>query len=62
DEFNSISIPLTVIYPANQLEEPIIIRDLYSQSTLLNALEEAVDTSTAEKPAKQAIILKATPQ
>jgi len=61
-EFNSISIPLTVIYPANQLEKPIIIRDLYSQSTLLHALEEAVNVPVTEKSAKQAMISKVAPQ
>lgn len=62
-EFNSISIPLTVIYPANQLEEAITIPDLYSQSTLLERLQEAIDASPpAEKPTKQAMVSTAAPK
>ncbi len=62
DKFKSVSIPLTVIFPADRPNEPIIIRDLYSQSTLLNALEEAVDTSTKKASTKQAMIPKVAPQ
>ncbi|MCH9652798.1 MAG: thioredoxin family protein [Planctomycetes bacterium] len=61
DELNSISIPLTVIYPANQLEKPIVIPDLYSQSYLLEKLEQAVNAPAAAKPAKQAMISNVAP-
>lgn len=47
DTFKSVSIPLTVIFPANRPNKPIIIPDLYTQATLLEALKEAV-----EEPAK----------
>ncbi|WP_339683679.1 protein-disulfide reductase DsbD family protein [Gimesia maris] len=56
DKFQSVSIPLTVIFPANRPNEPIIIRDLYTQSTLLNALQEAVDAPPAEKSAKREMV------
>jgi suppressor for copper-sensitivity B len=41
-KFNSVSIPLTVIFPADRPDEPIILRDVYRQSTLLRSLNEAV--------------------
>ncbi|QDT86703.1 cytochrome c biogenesis protein CcdA [Gimesia chilikensis] len=57
DKFKSISIPLTVIFPADRTKKPIIIRDLYTQSTLLSALKQAVDESPASKSApKQAMV------
>ena len=57
DKFESVSIPLTVIFPANNPNKPIIIRDLYTQSTLLSALKQAVDESPASKSApKQAMV------
>ena len=61
DKFNSISIPLTVIFPANRPNEPIIIRDVYTQATLLNALEEAVHAPATKKPTKQTMISKVAP-
>lgn len=63
DKFNSISIPLTVIFPANRPNEPIIIRDVYTQSTLLHALEEAVEApAIKDKPTKQAMISTGAPE
>ncbi|MFH1303797.1 MAG: cytochrome c biogenesis protein CcdA, partial [Planctomycetota bacterium] len=62
DKFKSVSIPLTVIFPANRPNEPIIIRDLYSQTTLLEALQQAAETPVAVKPAKQAMISTAAPE
>jgi thiol:disulfide interchange protein len=41
-KFESISVPLTVIFPANRPNEPIIIRDAYTKGTLLQKLNEAV--------------------
>tara|TARA_R110002095_G_scaffold100544_2_gene88444 strand:- start:5963 stop:6598 length:636 start_codon:yes stop_codon:yes gene_type:complete len=61
DKFRSVSIPLTVILPANRSNEPIIIRDLYTQSTLLSALQEAVDRPVANKPPKQAMVSTTAP-
>lgn len=54
DKFQSISIPLTVIFPANRPNEPILIPDLYSQSELLEKLKQAVEapaesTKTSKK-------------
>lgn len=44
-KFDSISVPLTVIFPGDNPKQPIIIRDKYSQSYLLEKLEEATTTS-----------------
>ncbi|WP_417379338.1 cytochrome c biogenesis protein CcdA [Gimesia sp.] len=56
DEYESVSIPLTVILPANRPDDPIIIRDFYTQSTLLNALNEAVETPPAKKSVKREMV------
>ena len=40
-KFDSISVPLTVIFPAREPDRPIILRDLYSQSRLLKSLQTA---------------------
>jgi thiol:disulfide interchange protein len=42
DKFESISVPLTVIFPGNNSAKPIVIRDLYTKGTLLEKLEQAV--------------------
>lgn len=42
DKFESISVPLTVIFPAGRSDSPIVIRDLYSQATLTENLQTAV--------------------
>ena len=39
-----ISIPLTVIYPAEQPDKPIVLRAFYTKSTLLRSLQQAVTT------------------
>jgi suppressor for copper-sensitivity B len=62
DKFKSVSIPLTVIFPANRPNEPIIIRDLYSQTTLLEALQQAAETPVAVKSAKQAMVSTVAPE
>ncbi|MDA8743457.1 protein-disulfide reductase DsbD family protein [Rubripirellula amarantea] len=41
EELQSNSIPVLAIYPADRPNEPIILRDLVSQSTVLAALKEA---------------------
>lgn len=40
-ELGSNSIPMLVIYPGSRPDEPILLRDLVSQSRVLNALKEA---------------------
>jgi thiol:disulfide interchange protein len=40
-KFNSVSVPLTVILPADRPTQPILLRDTYRQGTLLAALEQA---------------------
>jgi thiol:disulfide interchange protein len=47
--FESVSVPLTVIFPAGRPNQPIIIRDHYTQSTLLEKLQEAVDEEAASQ-------------
>ncbi len=54
DRFDSKSIPLTVIFPANDPSRPILLRDFYTQSALLKKLEQAVET-TSETPKQAAI-------
>lgn len=44
-KFDSISVPLTVIFPGDNPQKPIVIRDKYSQSHLLEKLEEATSSS-----------------
>ena len=41
DELKSQSIPLLVIYPGSRPNEPIVLRDVVSQSTVLEALRQA---------------------
>jgi thiol:disulfide interchange protein len=50
-ELNSNSIPVMVIYPADRPHEPIILRDLLSESDVLTALERAGPSKAAEKEA-----------
>ena len=40
ENFKSISVPLTVIFPAGRPEEAIVLRDFYTQATLLEHLEK----------------------
>jgi thiol:disulfide interchange protein DsbD len=40
-KFDSIGVPLTVIFPADNPTKPLILREKYSQSELLKTLEEA---------------------
>lgn len=43
--FQTDGVPLTVIFPANRPDKPIVLRGAYLQSTLLEKLEEAVGGS-----------------
>ncbi len=47
-ELNSISIPLIAIYTGGDLEHPIILRDLITESQVLEALETAGPSKNAE--------------
>lgn len=40
--FDSISIPLTVVFPAGRPTQPTVIRDLYTKSELHRVLNQAV--------------------
>lgn len=51
DKFQSISVPLTVIFPAEDPSRPIVLRDVYSQLTLLASLERA-GRSASDGPAQ----------
>jgi len=42
DKFKSISVPLTVIFPAGKPDDPIILRDLYTKNKLIDNLKQAV--------------------
>ena len=49
--FDSVSIPLTVIFPGNDPTKPFVIRDSYTKGTLLQKLRQAVEVkSAAEQP------------
>lgn len=41
DRFQSISVPLTVIFPGAAPEKPILLRDVYTKSRLLESLRKA---------------------
>ena len=41
EELNSRSIPLLVIYPGSQPDQPIILRDIVTQSQVIDALRAA---------------------
>ncbi len=41
EELNSKSIPMLAIYPGNRPDDPIILRDIVTQSTVLSALRSA---------------------
>lgn len=47
ERFGTDGVPLTVIFPANRPDKPIVLHGPYLQSTLLEKLEEAVQTSQA---------------
>ncbi|MEZ6047594.1 MAG: thioredoxin family protein [Planctomycetaceae bacterium] len=51
NKFESKSIPLTVIFPANRPMNPLLIRDLYLQKTLLEKLEQAVSIPASQTAA-----------
>ncbi len=59
-KYDSISIPLTVILPADRPNEPIVLRDLYLKSTLLEKLKEATTPTNISEA--QASRLKAVPK
>jgi thiol:disulfide interchange protein DsbD len=59
-KFGSKSVPLTVIFPGNDPKKPILLRDLYTQSRLLESLKAAGPSQggsgaavSANPPAKQ---------
>ena len=59
EELNSRSIPLLAIYPGQNPDEPIILRDLVTQEAVVEALREAgasVDPATASATSSAASI------
>jgi thiol:disulfide interchange protein len=42
DKFDSISVPLTVIFPNGNIKKPIVLRDRIAKSDLLTSLKKAV--------------------
>ncbi|QDT37891.1 protein-disulfide reductase DsbD family protein [Stratiformator vulcanicus] len=53
DRFRTSGLPLTVIFPGDRPNEPILLHSVYSQSALLSKLEEAVSTDIAALPTEQ---------
>ena len=52
EELNSRSIPLLVIYPGDRPDQPIILRDIVTQSQVIEALRQAgpsVDRKVASR-------------
>lgn len=47
EAFDSVSVPLTVIFPGGDPLRPIVIRDLYAKNELLKKLDEAVKTQNS---------------
>jgi len=47
ESLGSVSVPLTAIFPAGRPEQPIVIRDTYRKSTLLEKLRAAVSPAPA---------------
>lgn len=54
--FDSISVPLTVIFPARDPQRPILLRDAYTESKLHEKLRSASGTITASRAASPAIL------
>ncbi|GAB4145719.1 MAG: hypothetical protein Tsb009_17990 [Planctomycetaceae bacterium] len=54
DKFNTDGVPLTVIFPANRPDQPIVLDGVYSKGTLLEKLEEAVNIPKEKAKAKPA--------
>ena len=51
--FDSISIPLTAVFPAERPMKPLVLRDVYSKSKLHDTVRQAVamkaDPAAAER-------------
>jgi thiol:disulfide interchange protein len=56
NKFDSVSVPLTVIFPGSRPNEPILIRDLFSQAMLLQQLEKAVAEPVVNSAAHRCLI------
>jgi len=54
-ELNSPSIPLLVVYPADSSRQPIVLPDLLSKETVLNALSDAGPSADFEPTREVAI-------
>jgi suppressor for copper-sensitivity B len=48
DRFDSTSIPVTAVFSPGRPTEPLLIRDVYTQSTLLEVLETAASETQSE--------------
>lgn len=46
EAFDSVSVPLTVIFPGGDPLHPIVIRDLYAKSELLKKLDAAIEAKS----------------
>lgn len=56
EKFDSISVPLTVIFPADRPTKPIVLRDVYTQRTLLEKLREAVEPAGMQAQRAAALV------
>lgn len=61
DAFDSISVPLTVIFPAGRPEHPIVLRDTYTKGALIARLREAVGAGRAPVSPRPTDVVGATP-
>jgi thiol:disulfide interchange protein len=60
-ELNSNSIPLLAIYPAGNLDNPIVLRDSVLKGTVLNAIEKAVGESKTGNSSQAVATMTAEP-
>lgn len=49
DKFDSISVPLTVIFPQGDLDNPVILRDSFTQASFIEALNRATRSGDVAK-------------
>ena len=53
-KFQQNGVPLTVIYPADRAQQPIVLTGIYTQSALLDELRRAIGSQPANTSAEVA--------
>jgi thiol:disulfide interchange protein DsbD len=48
ERFNRSGVPMYVVYPANQPDKPILLDELLTKSSVINALNRAGPSETAD--------------